>query len=299
MIWKKIMAPLLGGLIGYITNDIAIKMLFRPRKALYIGKWHVPFTPGLIPQQKDRIAESIGNVISSQLLNSDTLKRTILSEEMVSRIRTKLEEWAEQCRNDTRTIEEILTEAVGEEKITQGKTVICEKGIDLLIDKMEQAHIGEKMMGIVHEKLQQSFLGQGAFSFLFRDGIENLEENFAGMINEMIREKAPDIIRNEIEKSEDEFLQKRLCDICESQEERIPELIDRMVLVYQSAVEKGLDRVLKAVDIRKIVADKVRSFDAVQLEQMIFGIMHKELRYIVYLGALLGCIMGCINLLVF
>ena len=299
MIWKIITAPLLGGLIGYITNDIAIKMLFRPRKALYIGKWHIPFTPGLIPQQKDRIAESIGNVISVQLLNSDILKTTILSEDMVSRIRIKLEEWADQCRNDTRTLEEILTGTVGEEKVIQGKNAICEKGADFLTDKMEQAHIGEKMVEIFHEKLQQSFLGKGALSFLLKDSIGNIEENIAGIINEMIREKAPDIIRDEIKKSEDEFLQKQLCDICESQEERIPELIDRMVSVYQSAVEKGLDRVLKAVDIQKIVADKVRSFDAVELEQMIFGIMRKELRYIVYLGALLGCIMGCVNLLVF
>ena len=30
--------PLVGGVIGYITNDIAIKMLFHPKKAIYIGK---------------------------------------------------------------------------------------------------------------------------------------------------------------------------------------------------------------------------------------------------------------------
>lgn len=31
-----IIAPLLGGIIGYITNDIAIRMLFRPHKAKYL-----------------------------------------------------------------------------------------------------------------------------------------------------------------------------------------------------------------------------------------------------------------------
>ena len=35
--------------IGYFTNYIAIKMLFRPRKELRIGSWRVPFTPGVIP----------------------------------------------------------------------------------------------------------------------------------------------------------------------------------------------------------------------------------------------------------
>ena len=48
-------APLLGGLIGYITNDIAIRMLFRPHKAKYLFGIHIPFTPGIIPKEKGRI----------------------------------------------------------------------------------------------------------------------------------------------------------------------------------------------------------------------------------------------------
>ena len=34
--------------IGYGTNYIAIKMLFRPRKEIRIGSCRVPFTPGVI-----------------------------------------------------------------------------------------------------------------------------------------------------------------------------------------------------------------------------------------------------------
>ncbi len=30
MIWTYILPPLVGGIIGYVTNDIAIRMLFRP-----------------------------------------------------------------------------------------------------------------------------------------------------------------------------------------------------------------------------------------------------------------------------
>ena len=56
LIPRFIVAPLVGGVIGYITNDLAIRMLFRPRKAVFIGRFHVPFTPGLIPAQQGRIA---------------------------------------------------------------------------------------------------------------------------------------------------------------------------------------------------------------------------------------------------
>ena len=88
---KYIIAPLLGGVIGFITNDLAIKMLFHPYKPLYIGKWHVPLTPGLIPSQKERLAKSLGELISSQLLNADTLRREALSDANRARLRGKLE----------------------------------------------------------------------------------------------------------------------------------------------------------------------------------------------------------------
>ena len=41
--------PLVGAAIGYITNDIAIRMLFRPHQAKYIMGMRIPFTPGIIP----------------------------------------------------------------------------------------------------------------------------------------------------------------------------------------------------------------------------------------------------------
>ncbi len=49
---QMIAAPVIGGIIGLITNGLAIKMLFRPHKEIYIGKFRLPFTPGLIPKEK-------------------------------------------------------------------------------------------------------------------------------------------------------------------------------------------------------------------------------------------------------
>ena len=68
-----IIAPIVGAFIGYITNDIAIRMLFRPYKTKHIFGLHIPFTPGLIPKEKGRIAKSIGDVISENLMNSEVL----------------------------------------------------------------------------------------------------------------------------------------------------------------------------------------------------------------------------------
>jgi hypothetical protein len=75
-----ILPPVIGALIGYITNDIAIKMLFRPLRARYIGKMRLPFTPGIIPRQRSRLAESIGVMVSRELITEDALRRQIATE---------------------------------------------------------------------------------------------------------------------------------------------------------------------------------------------------------------------------
>lgn len=160
---KIFLAPLVGGIIGYITNDLAIKMLFHPRKAIYIGKWHVPFTPGLIPQQKERIAISIGKVISSQLLNEETIKQTIVSEKTLQLMKEKIDGMLDKFKEDTRTVEEFLGTYIPKEQIEVHKDTIRQQGTQFLVQKIEQGNIGTKMvqqaMNVLQEKLKTSIMG--------------------------------------------------------------------------------------------------------------------------------------------
>lgn len=103
-----IIAPLLGGVIGYITNDIAIRMLFRPHTAKYLFGVHIPFTPGIIPKEKGRIAEAIGGVISENLMNKEVLERYLLSEEMIAKLRSAVEEFIATQKKNNETLAEFL-----------------------------------------------------------------------------------------------------------------------------------------------------------------------------------------------
>ena len=50
MDWIQILAgPVIGAVIGYFTNYIAVKMLFRPLKPIKIKNYTLPFTPGTYP----------------------------------------------------------------------------------------------------------------------------------------------------------------------------------------------------------------------------------------------------------
>ena len=46
-ILKVLSGPLIGAVIGYFTNYLAVKMLFRPLHPVKIGNWTLPFTPAL------------------------------------------------------------------------------------------------------------------------------------------------------------------------------------------------------------------------------------------------------------
>ncbi len=74
-LWLYVSPPVVGGIIGYFTNDIAIKMLFRPYRTIYIGRRRLPFTPGLIPRNQERLAKRVSNTVMSSLLTPEELQK--------------------------------------------------------------------------------------------------------------------------------------------------------------------------------------------------------------------------------
>lgn len=65
--------PLVGAGIGYLTNAVAIKMLFRPLKKLYLLGIPLPFTPGILPRERHKLAENIGAMVERELLTVEVL----------------------------------------------------------------------------------------------------------------------------------------------------------------------------------------------------------------------------------
>ena len=67
----KLLPPIIGGIIGWITNAIAIWMLFHPYKEWHILGYRIPLTPGLIPSRINELADSIAKVIARYLFTQD------------------------------------------------------------------------------------------------------------------------------------------------------------------------------------------------------------------------------------
>ncbi|SDL72777.1 DUF445 family protein [Halarsenatibacter silvermanii] len=65
------------GMVGFLTNVIAINMIFRPHNPVHILEKKLPFTPGLIPRNQDRFAEALGNFVEKDLLEPARISRLI------------------------------------------------------------------------------------------------------------------------------------------------------------------------------------------------------------------------------
>jgi len=295
---RAIIAPVVGGVIGYITNDLAIRMLFRPRKAVYIGRFHVPFTPGLIPSQQGRIAQSIGDVVAKQLLNEETLRQTLLNEKTLDTLRQKITVFLRTLSKDERTVSDLLRQPGIRDKVNMSVDELQSKLAGALCAKIIEARLGYAVVdNFIGDKMD--FITQNKlFSKLIDDNAQGaIREKLAEKVNELIAERAPDASVAIVIHYRGEIMEARLCDLYTRYQDREGQITDAIVELYVSILGNNLGRLLKAINIEKIVVDKINALDAAELENTTFGIMKRELNAIVYLGALLGFLMGFINLL--
>lgn len=77
---KFVAPPLVGAFIGYLTNKIAIRMLFRPLKAYRFCGMKLPMTPGVIPSKRHQLAQNIGDMVGGHLLTSTEISKALEKE---------------------------------------------------------------------------------------------------------------------------------------------------------------------------------------------------------------------------
>ena len=100
--------PAIGAVIGYCTNYIAVKMLFRPLKPVKIGGKTLPFTPGIIPKGKARMAKALGQAVGEHLLTKEDLEQMLLSQEVRDTVVYGVGNGLQSIQDSEDTLEEFL-----------------------------------------------------------------------------------------------------------------------------------------------------------------------------------------------
>ena len=290
MQWTVLIAPAVGGAIGYLTNFIAIKMLFHPHKAVYIGKWRLPLTPGLIPKEQGNIARSIGEVISRDLLNENTLKQVLTSEETVDKVRRAMIGFVEENRENESTVRELLDSAIPD-GVTESSVASARAKLSAVIcDRLYAVDFGDAIANGVEQKALPKGSSRGVRAGIIR----KLCGGIGGIVNKTVAKYAAPIVNELVREESDQLLNMQVRTLIAKYNDRIPGIIEKGVALYLSAVESNTGRVLEGVNIQKIVEDKIGGLEIKELEKLIMGLAKKELNAIVYLGALLGFLMGWI-----
>ena len=149
---------------------------------------------------------------------------------------------------------------------------------------------------LINREILGNILSQ-EYTVSYADNAKEAQEKLAEKVDEIIEEKAPGAVAAIVAKYRVEIMDARLCDLYARYSDKEDVIIEKLSEMYTGILGDNLGRLLKAINIEKIVVDKINSLNPAELETVIFDIAKHELRAIVYLGALLGFLMGFINLL--
>lgn len=296
--WTIIIGPLVGAVIGYCTNFIAVKMLFRPLKEVRICGIKVPFTPGIIPKEQGRLAKAIGGVVGNKLLTNDTFREYLLADEIKNKIRAEVNKFVGKLKEDNSAITDKLTSVIDEDKIEfnliEIKTTVAQK----VYDKLRTMNIGDLFAdqagSVVKSKVQGSFLAM----MINDDLIDSFIGPAAEKINDYIEDKSPAIIYDMVDGEVDSLLEKPFGDVVTYLDTIGLKYGELAVNAYETFVENKMEKVLANFNIVKIVEDKVNDMDVLEVEELLLSVIKKELNAVVNLGALIGFILGIIMIFI-
>ena len=113
-----ITTPLVAGVVGYITNKIAIKMLFRP----YEPKWYTLGWQGIVPKTRPKLAVKISEIVGQKLLAHDDFLYALENNDIKAKIHNII---AEKLKSlNSQDIHALIRLSNLEDKIIDNKEVI-------------------------------------------------------------------------------------------------------------------------------------------------------------------------------
>lgn len=289
---RYIIPPLVGAVIGYFTNYIAVKMLFRPLHPVKIGGKTLPFTPGIIPKGKPRLAKALGKAVGTTLLTETDIKNVLLSESMQNTIKA----YAENLIRSELTLKDFAGKTMSPEKYNEIRQNICSVITEKIMTSANNANLGQIIAEKGGDAIKEKVAGTMLAMFIKDELINSLCMSLGEKVNEYINQNGRDIISPIIDSEAGKLENKSIYEILTEAGVDADKLPDSFLRIYISFIEKHADEFIRNFRISEIVEEKVNQMDVLMLEDLLMSIMKKELNAVVNLGALIGLILGTINI---
>ena len=292
----QIILPIaVGALIGYCTNYIAIKMLFLPRKEWRIGKYRVPFTPGVIPKNKTRLASAVGTAVSEKLLTEndivESIKKSGVKDDVVNRI-------AEYVMQDSTSVKEIIAKAETKVDVSEATDRVS----DALSEKILGGFQKIDMKTVISDVAENSFselLSNPLVAMLTNgNALDSVYEKIATAIADYINEHGKELLVPMVRQEMDGMLSASLKSNLE--QINVDEAYARKLLenTVDRFIENNAPKLIGYIKIKDIVEEKINQMDVKELEDLVMSVMKNELQAVVNLGAVIGAVIGIINIFI-
>lgn len=246
-----------SGLIGYLTNWLAITMLFKPavRRPL-LGQ-------GLIPAQKDRIAFRLAQAVSEDLINPEIIKRKINESGAISHYREQ----------STRYIKTIIDDHGFRSEL---KNWVVQYINEMIANPEIRGALAQKIMIEIEDAVEDKSIERvalKAYSFVKGQEMQHIIEEAL--------EKVPVSIEKGLNKMDDLL-------------DELPQKIEKHSEHIENIVTGLLYRLINQLDVHSLVEDNLRDYDEQRISDIIWNASNEQLHYIQYLGAVLGLVGGLV-----
>ena len=291
--------PLVGAIIGYVTNMVAIKMLFRPLKEIRLGRFRLPFTPGILPRERGKLANSIGRMVERELLTPGVLRERLTRTDVREDIRSALSSYTAQMLD--RPLSYWL-EASTDDLPISGilKDFLNSQVFDSFLEEIINARLnGKNPPALVDE--DENF--SSWLKYRFRD-----------FRSKIITPTARDLIKGSLApaaKNQDGESSYRLA--LENVARKYPGISTREFLSLGepkkklldsflaekavSTLDKNIESALTSVNVQALVSDRINSLDMLRVEKIILDVMAGQLKWINFFGAILGALIGFLEVI--
>ena len=280
-----ISGPLVGAVIGYCTNYIAVKMLFHPYKPVKLFGWTLPFTPGVIPKNKPRLAKAIAKAVSEVLLTKQDLAG-LITDSALDSAGTALVSGSGLFGEDT---PEQLAQRFGADLNT-------EPAEEYLTDKVWEgiktmdigAIVASKANEVVRANPMLAFLPVGSIIATIKAKIGEYVDS------EECRLQIAAVVTAKVAELKTAPMGETLTDLGLS--ETAAEGL--VVSILHRLLDKYLEPMLDMLHIDRIIEDKINDMDIAMFEELVMSVMKTELNAIVNLGFFIGLIIGVVNIFI-
>ena len=290
MTLQNLSGPIIGAVIGYFTNYIAVKMLFYPRNEVKVCGHKVPFTPGAIPKGKPRLAKTVGTVVANTLLTEEDIRQRILSPETEDAVIDKvMDELSKKIYVGMGRI------CSNYEEYGDLKTNLSNAFTDQIMESIEKIDLKNTITTEASRVIKEKVNGTMLAMFLSDEMLDSFIQPVGAELENYIAENGRDFVQKEVNQKIMVFEQKSILNLCEEMHVEDEKIRGAIRSIYRNASADAVNGVLKNVDISSMIEEKINDMKTEELEKMVLTVLKKELDTIVNLGALIGLILGSLN----